>query len=92
MGVDGSHFVLEALKISNQLNARNLAQIITHLGDASDHVVNHGTDSAEASDMLARAGPDGEEDFGRLALHNSDVHVNMSHILCEGSPGTSDSD
>ena len=64
----------------------------TYLGDASDHVVDQATDGAQASNVFPASLPYSQGDHSGLALHHSDIHIDMTDILGKSPAGAGNAD
>ena len=90
MSVYGTHFVSETLEYHEYW--RKAGTEDAHLGNTDHHVVDQGANGSQASDVFPAALPDSQSDHSSFALHYPDIHIDMSDILGQSSPGSSDWD
>jgi len=91
MGIYGTHFVSESL-LYPQIVQLWYAYVFPHLGHSNDHVVDQTANCSKASDVLPAALPNSQSDLRCLPFQDSDIHVDMSDVLGQGTTRTSNSD
>jgi hypothetical protein len=90
MSVYGTHFVSETLEYHEYWRKAETED--TYLGNTDHHVVDQGANGSQASDVFPAALPDTQSDHSSFVLHYPDIHVDMSDVLGQSSPGSSDCD
>jgi hypothetical protein len=90
MGVYRTHFVSETLEYHEHWCKAEAED--AHLGNTYHHVVDQGANGSQASDVFPAALPDTQSDYSSFVLHYPNIHINMSDILSQSSPGSSDCD
>ena len=73
-------------------NGATIRYINAYLGNSSNHIVNHTPDCSQTGYVLSAALPYSQGDFGCFAFDDSNIHIDMPHILRQGSTRSGHSD